>query len=273
MIALLVPSIQNHIFPEIVRGVEDVARQNGISVILCNTDDNVNKEIEYIEKLNSRWTDGFIICSMRSDSTHIKALQDSGIPLVLAARHYNEGIDSVAVDNRRAAHEAVKYLIRTGHKKIAIALGPPALNVYADRFLGYKEALLESGLPFDDRLVMRETTDSYSFYYLTQKMLSLGPAPDSIFATSDLKAIIAARAALDHGLRIPEDISILGFDNIKFSSMLNPPLTTVSQPLYKMGALAMEKLISQIKAKDEGKTYKPMLSILNTELIIRQSTR
>lgn len=273
MIALLVPSIQNLIFPEIIRGVEDVARQNGISVILCNTDDNTQTERDYIEKLQTRWSDGFIICSMRPDSEHIRVLRDAGIPLVLTTRYYDDTVDAVGVDNRRAAYDAVRYLIKTGHKRIGIALGNCELNIYRDRYEGYRDALAEAGLPIDERLILHEASDEYSFYCLAQNMLVSGAVPDAMFATTDLKAIIMMRVFLDKGLRVPEDISVLGFDNVKISPMLNPPLSTVSQPLYKIGALAMEKLIAQIKAKDEGRAYEPVLNILGTELIVRQSTR
>lgn len=273
MISLLIPSIQNHIFPEIARGVEDVARKKGFSVILGNTDDDAGVEIDYIEKLCTHWTDGFIVSSFRPDSDHIRALKTAGVPLVLTTRHFNEDIDAVAVDNRRAAYEAVAYLIKTGHKRIGIALGTCKLDVYQERFEGYKKALNEAGLPLDERFILHEGSDTDSLYYLTSNMLSMGNIPDAIFATSDPKAIVVMRAILDAGYRIPEDISVIGFDNIKMSAMLNPSLTTVSQPLYKIGALAMEKLIAQIEAKEAGKPYIPMLNILPTELVIRNSTR
>lgn len=273
-IALLVPSIQNLIFPEIIRGVEDIARQNGYSVILCNTDDNPETEKDYIEKLRTRWVDGFIVGSMRSDSDHIRKLWSAGVPLVLTSRYcHADAMDAVGIDNKKAAKGAVEYLIRTGHKKIGIALGNSNLDLYKDRFEGYKEALEEAGLSVDERFILHETSDEYSFYYLTQNMLASRHIPDAMFATTDMRAIIMMRVFLDQGLRIPEDISIIGFDNVKVGAMLNPSLSTVSQPLYKIGALAMEKLIAQISAKDEGKVYEPVLNILGTELIIRDSTR
>lgn len=273
MIALLVPSIENHIFPEIIRGVEDVARQNGISVILCNTDDSTETEREYLDKLSTSWSDGFIVCSMRPDSKHIRILRDEGIPLVLTTRFYDDSVDAVGIDNKGAAKNAVRYLIKTGHRKIGIALGNCELNIYRDRFEGYKEALAEAGLPIEARFILRQGSGDDSFHYLTQNMIASGDLPDAMFATTDMKAINMMRAFLDKGLRIPEDISVVGFDNIKICPMLNPSLTTVSQPLYKIGALAMEKLIAQIKAKDEGREYTPVLNILSTELIVRQSTR
>lgn len=272
-IALFVPSIQNHIFPEIIRGVEDVARQNDISVILCNTDDNPKTEKAYIDKLRTRWADGFIVSSMRANADHIYALRDAGVPLTLTTRFYDDTIDAVGVNNHKAARDAVNFLIKTGHRNIGIALGDCELNIYRDRFEGYKQALAEAGLPADERFILRGVGDDQSFYYLTQNMLAQGHIPDAIFATTDMKALFVMRVLLDKGLRIPQDVSVIGFDNIKICPILNPSLTTVSQPLYKIGALAMEKLIAQIKAKDEGKGYTPTLNILDTELVIRQSTR
>lgn len=273
IVTLLIPSIQNHIFPEIARGVEDVARRKGFSVILGNTDDDKNIELDYLEKLGTHWTDGFIVSSFRPDSDHIRALKELGVPLVLTTRHFNENIDAVAINNSKAAYEAVRYLIKTGHKRIGIALGTCNLDIYQERFEGYKMALAEANLPFEEEYVLHDSGDADALYFLTRNLLSTDNVPDAIFATSDPKAIVVMRAILDSGLRIPEDISIIGFDNIKMSAMLNPSLSTVSQPLYKIGALAMEKLAAQIEAKETGRQYTPMLNILDTELIIRNSTR
>lgn len=129
-IALMVPSIKNEIFPIVARGVEDTARKNGFTVILCNTDDDMEIEKDYINKLRTRWIDGFIVCSMLPNSDHIRQLQADGFPVVLAARYYDDSIDAVVIDNYRTAYDAVCCLIKTGHKPIAIVMGRRELSIY-----------------------------------------------------------------------------------------------------------------------------------------------
>lgn len=273
-VALMVPSIENHIFPEITRGVEDTARRNGMTVILCNTDEDTEVEKEYINKLRTQWIDGFVVSSMKPDSEHIRALHREGFPVVLTSRHYEgDGIDAVAVDNVQAAYNAMQYLIKTGHRRIAIALGRCELNLYRDRLIGYKKALSDYNIPIDEALIMHETIGTSSFYNLTKKLIESGANPDAVFATSDPKALVVMHALTDCGLRIPEDISVMGFDNVQISSLIDPPLSTISQPLYEIGELAMKKLIMQIKAKENGEQYVSSLDILPTDLIIRKSTR
>ncbi|MEA5051286.1 MAG: LacI family DNA-binding transcriptional regulator [Oscillospiraceae bacterium] len=273
-VALIIPSIRNHIFPEIACGVEDEARRHGITVILCNTDENDAVEKEYIAKLRTQWVDGVIVGTMKPDSDHIRRLRDEGFPIVLTSRYYgDDGFDTVAVDNFGAARGAVDYLIRRGCRRVAVALGMSELNIYKDRFAGYRQALADAGIPFDEALVIPDAGGSDELYFRVQSLFSRGLAPDAVFATNDPKAIVVLRALRDAGLRVPQDVSVLGFDNIELSAMLEPPLTTVSQPFYRMGALAMKKLICQIEAKESGETYAPRVNLMDTELIVRKSTR
>lgn len=269
-IGLMVPSIENQIFPVMARGVEDVARKNGFTVILCNTDEDMKVEKEYIDKLKTRLIDGFIVASMLADSDHIRALAADHFPVVLTCRYYNDEISAVGIDNYRAAYDAVCYLIKTGHQRIALAIGRMELSIYQKRYQGYVDALRDHGFAVEPELILRETNGTQSFYSLTQNALREDPKIDAIFASSDPKAFVVMRAIQDMGLRIPQDISVLGFDNIEMSALVEPPLSTVSQPLYEIGALATKKLIQMIKNK--GK-IKPSVDILKTDLIIRRSTR
>lgn len=269
-IALIVPSIENDIFPIIARGVEDTARKNGFTVILCNTDDDLAVEIDYINKIRTRWVDGLIVCTMQEGSSHIGELHKEGFPIVLVERVVNTTIDAVVIDNYQAAYNAVAYLIRTGHTRIMLALGNTNLNIYAKRLDGYKAALHDYQIPFDEDLIVREGDTTSSFYYLTHNLLDRGVQFDAVFATTDAKAIVVIRALKDRGFRIPEDISVMGFDNVEISSMMDPPLSTVSQPLYEIGALAARKLFRLIKTKHPAP---PVVDVMGTDLIIRKSTR
>ncbi len=273
-IALMIPSIQNLIFPDITRGVEDAARRAGYTVVLCNTDEDVEVEKNYINKLRTRLIDGFIVASAMPNASHILRLREEGFPVVLTSRHYGEDVDAVIIDNVQAAYEATKYLIRTGHQKIAMALGRIELPIYAHRLQGYRQALEENGLPYDESWVIHETTGTASFYSLTMDMLRKRGKPDAIFASSDPKAYVIMRALHDAGLRIPDDVSVMGIDNVEMSSLVAPPLSTVAQPLYEIGRLAAQKLFRQIANKEQtGQMAPPQIDVLPTDLIIRKSTR
>ncbi len=269
-IALIVPSIDNEMFPPIVRGVEEIARKKDFTVILCNTDEDSQIEKYYINKLSKNLVDGFIICSMLKESDHIRQLEKDGFPVVLVSRYYGDAINSVVIDNYQAAYDATMYLVKTGHKRIAIAVGRLELSLYEKRLEGYKTAICDSGLEYDEQLVIKEISGNNGFYQAVQELLRKKINIDAIFATSDPKAIVVMKAINDFGLKIPEDISVMGFDNIKISSMLNPPLSTVSQPLHEMGILAAQKLINIING---NRPSEPVTDILNTEIIIRKTTR
>ena len=273
-IALLIPSIQNMIFTEVTRGVEDTARKNGYMVILCNTDESIEIEKSYISTLRPRLIDGFIIASSIPHSIHIQQLRNENFPVVLACRVYDNSIDAVVSNNKTAAYEAVKYLIERGHRKIAITLGDTQLVLYSDRYKGYLQALEENNINLDEKLVIRQRSNISSFYNLTKSMLENGIIPDAVFSTTDAQAITVMRAIFDCGFRVPDDISVVGFDNVEISALVEPPLSTVSQPLYKMGVLAAEKLIYQIDYKEKyGVLDEPLVDIVETNLLIRKSTR
>ncbi len=272
-VALIFPSIQNHMFPDIVRGAEDVARKNGMTIVLCNTNEDQEIEKEYINKLKTRWIDGFIVCSMYPNADHIRELKKEGFPLALAMRHYNDGIDTVSIDHFRAGYDATDYLIKTGCRRIAVALGPRLLNIYKGRLEGYMQALRDHNIAYDSSLLMYESGGVDCFYELTADMIKSGKNIDAIFAMNDSRAIVCIRAILDMGLNIPDDIAVIGIDDITESSLIEPTLTTIKQPFYEIGVAAMQKLLRQINCKENGLRYVSSLEIMNTELMVRASTR
>lgn len=273
-IGLLIPSVQNMIYPDIVQGVEDTAHKKGFSVILCNTDESAEIEQTYIEALRTRRVDGFIVATMTSHSAHIHGLRKKQVPLVLALRACDQSIDAVVIDNMKAAWQGTSYLIERGHRKIALALGDTRLSLYRDRYEGYQRALGEAGVPFDESLVMRERGGVSSFYGLTRALLERGTVPDAVFAMNDARAIIIMRALYDAGLKIPADVSVLGFDNVALSAYVEPPLSTISQPLYEIGRLSAEKLFYQIERKEQyGTLEEPVIDRVEAALLIRKSTR
>ncbi len=275
-ICLIVPSITNGIFGSICEGVSDVARENGYTVILCNTNEDAQIEADFIEKMKQRWADGFIIASSRGDREVLGRLMDENIPLVLITRYRDEYIgktDIISVDNYKAAYEGTKYLISKGLTKIAFAAGHKSLNFYNERLKGYKDALKDAGIPLNPKLVMQRKDTLDDFYDMTIKVME-EENPDAFFASSDAKAITIFRALHELKKSIPEDVSVLGFDDIKMASLLEPPLSTIAQPLYEFGKQSCESIIRQIEHKNKhGDLPKPIKHVMDYRLVIRQSTK
>ena len=176
----------------------------------------------------------------------------------------------VMIDNFRIAYDAVEYLYKTGHRHIAIASGRQELNLYRRRLEGYRQALCDLGLDQDERLVIQEIKELNNLYRLTRQRLEEGVPIDAVVATSDPKAIVIMRAIRDAGKRIPEDISVIGMDDIETSTYFEPRLTTMAQPFIQIGELAAQKLIFHIDHPDD---YTPVTDVLHHELIIRKSTK
>lgn len=275
-ICLMVSAIENPMIPLIVRGAEDTARKSGFSMVLCNTDEDEAIEKAYIEMMKTRLTDGFIFCSAYGSEQGIYELHQQGFPLVLVNRFQPNDIDRlelIAIDNYRAGYDATNYLIRTGHRRIALAYGREELYLYRERYRGYCDALKDAGIPYDEALVMRETNGADCFYQLTRKLMELPEPPDAIFASSDPKAFVVMHALHDLGKRIPEDVSVLGFDNVAMASMVEPPLSTMAQPFYEMGCAAAKSLIRRIRYKEEHGVLPPVTyNVVDCDLIIRRST-
>jgi LacI family transcriptional regulator len=270
-IALLVPGIENQIWPLVARGVENVARKQGYVVVLCNTDNDVEMEINYINRLKRQWVEGIIIAPAKDESPHLRELSSQGFPVVQVIRGLeNDGMDTVMIDNFKLAYEAVSYLIKTGHKHIAIASGRQDLYLYRRRLDGYKQALLDHGYPIETNLILQEIKELNNLYRLTQQRIKNGVVMDGLVATSDPKAIVVMRALRDMGLNIPSDVSVIGMDNIEQSSYFEPQLTTMAQPFIEMGKLAAQKLIFRINDPEHAV---PVTDYLTPELIIRKSTR
>lgn len=267
-IGLVLPNIRNPIFPSVARGVEDVARQKGYTVILCNTDEDREIELDYIAKLKNRWVDGFIFATAGKDAEHILDLKADGIPVVLLVRNIEYKVDAVVIDNFKAAYRGTEYLIGLGHRKIAFINGDPQLSLYKERLAGYKNALQKHHISIDDGLIVQNVANMEGAYVATHSLLDIGLIPDAIFATSDPKAYGVMGALKDRGIIIPKDIALMGFDDLDMSRFINPSLTAISQPWYDMGMTAMDRLIQLIENKDE----KPRVNVFDAHIVRREST-
>ena len=278
-IGLLIPDISNLFFAEISRKIEDKGFEFGYSVILCNTDDDLSKEESYINVLLEKQVDGIIFISAGSSESSLAKPLDLYIPIVVADRDVADiNSDVVLLNNYKGGFDATNYLISLNHKRIACISGPSLVTPSAQRVEGYKQALLESGLTVDGSLIK---TGDFRFdggEKAMREILVNPELPTAVFICNDMMALGAIRAINDLGKRVPDDFSLIGFDNIPLSKTVYPSLTTMSQPITKMADLVIELLLEKISLKQKQKRtneeepqYNRM--ILEAELIERDSCK
>lgn len=268
-LALLVPDITNPFWTTVARGVEDAAQNGGYSLLLCNTDENAAKEQHYIEVMISQRVDGVIIAPCHSDASWLKRLRDRSIPTVIIDRRV-EGwqVDTVIGDSISGARAIIKYLISLGHQHIAVLSGPRHTSSAEDRVIGYRLALAETGIPFNKRMILRGEFKVSSGKAMTDQLLELSQTPTAIFATNNSIAMGAVEALNQHGLVIPQDMALVGFDDIPYFSYLFPFLTVVAQPVYDLGMQAAQLLLCRLRGQVDAP---PSQIILSTSLVIRYS--
>ncbi|NMC45247.1 MAG: LacI family transcriptional regulator [Chloroflexi bacterium] len=278
-IGLVIPDISNQFFAEISRKIEDKGYENGYSVILCNTDDDPYKEKSYIDVLLAKKVEGIIFISAGVESNHLEKTIKFNIPIVVVDRDIKENdYDIVLVDNSVGGFDATKYLIELGHQRIACIAGPSPITPSAQRVAGYKQALQEAGIPIDTNLIIPGDFHYESGDKAMRALLALPQPPTAVFACNDMMALGAFRAVNNQGMKIPEDISVIGFDNIPFSQTVYPTLTTMAQPIHEMADLVVDLLVDKIKLhRQRARTNERELNykriVLETKLIKRNSCR
>lgn len=271
-LGLIIPDISNTFFSELAKGVEDEGRKYDYNVILCNTNDKHCIEIEYINILASKGIDG-IILDMSVEDCEEKAMQslnllsNYGIPAVIVDRYSDDkNVISISIDNEQGAYLATRHLIELGHAKIGCITGPSLERTCMDRFRGYCKALQESGIPVDKSLVIEGDYHFQSGYDSTKCLLDKNVT--AVFAFNDMMAYGVARALRENNIKIPDGISLIGFDDIFFSEIYDIPLTTVRQPTYEIGQAAVKTIIQEIE--HENGSNKGI--VLQPKLQIRKST-
>lgn len=278
-IGLVIPDISNQFFAEISRKIEDKGFEYDYSVILCDTDDDVEKENRYIDVLIAKQVDGIIFISAGGDSVNLNKIIDMDISIVVIDRDIQLAkTDIVLVDNSVGGYEATGYLIELGHRRIACITGSSPTTPSAQRVAGYKKALQKNGIALDPCLIVPGDYHFNSGYKAMQELLSLSDPPTAVFACNDMMALGAIQAANEKGMKIPEDISVIGFDNIPFSQTVFPTLTTVAQPINDMAELAVDLLIEKIRLNSQRKRTikeppKYCRKVLKTKLLKRNSCR
>ncbi|MBU0479048.1 GntR family transcriptional regulator [bacterium] len=269
-IGLIVPTINNSYSSDIARGAEDVANEEKYYVIFCNSDGRLKKEEEYVRRLTGKKIDGFVILATSPASTYWRGLIRSKVPFVIVNLIVN-GIDAdyVITDDVGGSYNAVKHLINLGHKRIGHIRGTRNTSTGDGRMEGYRKAISDSGLEFDENLIQGNNFSKSKYGYLAmEKFLKMSQRPTAIFAANDILASGAYDAIINAGLRVPEDIALVGYADLRESARMDVPLTTVHQPGYEMGKAACERLIEKIKNKKHGDIKK---IVFKTELIIRRS--
>lgn len=265
MIALFVPDIKNPFFPELARAVEDVTNQYGYTFVLCNTDDNHEKEITYLNALTQKSVDGFIMVSSTICERHLEHVTS---PIISLDRSFSSNISSVTVNNRKGAREATAYLQSIGCKKIAHICGPQTASNSKDRLKGYLDVVKYEAWFHSDFIVAGDYRFKSS-YEVTKELLTKHKDIDGLFVANDLSAVGVLKAAESLSMNIPEQLSVIGFDGIPLGLTTTPSLTTIQQPIYEIGSRAAQILLELIDHPEQQVIHEE----LEVTLIERGSTK
>ena len=250
-IGLIIPDISNPFFPDMARGVEDYANEHGYSLILCNSDNDINKEEKYLGLLQEKMVDGIIITASSSRTDESPKIKGINIPIVSVDRDIDglDDNDKVTVDNEGGAYEAVTFLLNKNYKKILHISGPLISKTAKDRYKGYKRAHKDYNIDLINNHLYEGKYTAESGYEAITKMIEDKVDFDSVFCGNDLIALGVYKAFHERNIKVPEDIGIVGFDDIYMAAIVSPELTTVHQPSYQMGFKSVELLINKIKNK------------------------
>jgi LacI family repressor for deo operon, udp, cdd, tsx, nupC, and nupG len=263
-IVVVVPFIQNPFFSGVIQGIEGVAFAEGYQVLLGESQNDQARLESYVAMLRSKTADGLILLGAALPSQ----IPDK-TPLVLACEYFpDHRIPAIRIDNEAAARQATEHLIGLGHTRIGKISGPADNQLSRDRLAGYRAALAVAGLSADDSLVVEGSFDMESGHRAMTRLLDLPQPPTAVFSSSDEMAIGALKAAREHGKRVPADLSLVGFDGIRFADFCDPPLTTMVQPNVEIGAAAARVMIAMLKGGDAPTDD----IVLPARLLIRQST-
>lgn len=247
-VGVIIPDISNTVYSEIARGIEDIANMYHYHIILSNSDQKAERELGLINAMLEKQVDGLVFLGGEVTDEHVRMLQSAPVPVVLSAtQDKNHLLPSVNIDHTEAAADAVRFLIDSGHQRIAMISGPlydPLRG--AARYQGYRKGLEEAHISFDESLVRVGNYRYESGIEAAKHFLTLESRPTAIFAASDEMAIGAMHYLLDSGVRVPEEIAVVGYEDIRFAQMVRPMLTSVTLPMYDIGAVSMRLLTKLI---------------------------
>ncbi len=271
-LGIIIPDSTNPFFAEVARGIEEVCFENGYLVILCNTSEDPEKAAAYLTALRQNRVAGVIIVSPGELQAELRQPLRAKYPIVVADRLLpGLQVDSVISDNYVGAEQAIQHLLMLGHRRVGVVVGNhlETRQTIKDRLDGVLMTLSAAGLPIDEALI--DTESDYTpegGYEAACVLLDRPNPPTAIFAFNDLIGFGVMSYAYQHGIRVPQDLSVIGFDDIKLAAFMNPALTTIAQPKYELGRKAAEILLERI----HGEVCPPQTMILPTRLVVRQST-
>ena len=270
-VGLVVPDVSNPFFAAVVKGVESVSRQLQLNVFLSNTDENVDREQSVLQGLIGR-VDGVILVPAREKSDNTEELRRAGIPIVLLDRCLDgrDDLDSVLVDSKGGAAQAAEHLLSLGHQRIGLVSGPLDTTPGRERYEGFIEALHAAGVELDPALIQMGDFKHESGYQAALRLLGLPIPVTAIFSANNLMSIGVLRALHHMGVRVPGELSFVGFDDLELAELLSPPLTVVSRPAVEQGVLAMRLLRNRIESKGVAKAQH---IVIDSQLTVRGSSR
>lgn len=275
-IGIIIPEIVHHFFSTVINGIEQVANENGYSVVICLSDDSFDKEVLNMELLANGSIDGFIMSlsketQFKGDFHHITEVINQGMPVVMFDRVTNEVFcDKVIIDDKQAAYDAVQSLIDKGRKKIALVTTVDYVSVGKLRTDGYTKALLDNDLPFDEKLIIKiEDIDTCEI--IIGKLLE-EEGIDAIFAVNEIFAVTCIKTANRIGLNVPKDLAVIAFTDGMISKYSTPTITTVSQSGIKIGNRAAKIIIDRLETEDENAEENYITEMIETYLVEREST-
>ena len=277
IIGVVIPDISNPFFGEVIKGISSVADKENASLLVCNTEEEIEKELKYLELFKTNNIMGLIITPKTDqvgyNSKYLYQLEDLGVPIVLLDRGINiSHFNSVFVNNISGSFDAVSAFINEGHKDIAIISGPMSSKPGRERFYGYENALKSNNIEVNEDNVFFGDFSRESGYDITNRILKLENKPTAIFAANNMMAQGCVKALIENGQSIPEDMALIGFDDVDMFEIMNMNISTVSRPTELMGEVAAEVLFDLIKDKEVKPTsIKEVL--LETKLILRGSEK
>jgi LacI family transcriptional regulator len=272
-IGIIIPHINRYFFSSVIRGIEDVAYEAGYNVLICQSYDSYEREKAIVETLINGKVDGLMVSlgSETFDLKHFQLVLSKGLPLIFFDRvPVNMEVNKVEIDDFAGAYQAVEHLISQGCKRIAHFCGPRHVSIYHNRFEGYKAALLKNNLTFDESLVFNGVITRDTGEQAAQAISKLKPLPDAIFSAGDFSAMGAILKFKELGLKIPQDIAVIGFANEPYDDMLEPRLSSVDQHSIEIGHSVARLFFEEVK--DTQGNMKPRRIVLKPELRIRESS-
>lgn len=270
-IGVVVTSIADPFIADVISGVEEAANDHGYSVFLANSNANPEREVKVVHSFHERRVDGILVTASRVGALYVPLLSQVKVPIVLINNQHpdetDEFIYSVTIDNIKASTEVMRHLVGLGHKRIAYIGDRGGFQSDIERLAGYRKGLAEANYPFIPELVVHGDGKPEGGGQAMEQLLTLSSPPTAVFCYNDMSALGALRLLHGRGIKVPEDMSLVGFDDLAIASYTCPLLTTVSQPKQQMGRMAMEIMIKLLSRSDSRTNIK-----VEGELIIREST-